>query len=89
MEIIKVKSTHPESQGPFVLLYKSDFDPAKHELYEAAPKGEEAKASAGGDAPEPTAAELKAALDATGIAYRGNASIASLKALLNAAPKGE
>lgn len=40
MAIMKVKSTHPESQGPFVLIEEVDYDPKKHELYEeeAAPK---------------------------------------------------
>ena len=35
MAAIKIKSTHPPSQGDFVLLEEEDFDPAKgHELYE-------------------------------------------------------
>lgn len=38
-------------------------------------------------APGQTAAQLKAALDAKGIPYKGNASKADLQALLDAAPK--
>lgn len=39
IEVVKIKSSHPPTQGPFILLNKSDFDPAKgHELYtEGAP----------------------------------------------------
>jgi hypothetical protein len=33
MAMIKVKSTHPESQGPFVLMDEADFDAKKHKLY--------------------------------------------------------
>jgi hypothetical protein len=34
---IKIKSTHPPTQGDFVEINESDFDPAKHERYEAPP----------------------------------------------------
>jgi hypothetical protein len=31
---VKIKSTHPESQGAYVDINESDFDPEKgHELY--------------------------------------------------------
>jgi hypothetical protein len=32
---VKIKSTHPASQGPFVEINETDFDPAKHERYDA------------------------------------------------------
>ncbi len=35
MEIIKIKSTHPASQGDHVLIYKADFNPEIHKLFEA------------------------------------------------------
>lgn len=34
IKVMKVKSTHPESQGPFVLINESDFDAKVHEKYE-------------------------------------------------------
>lgn len=38
---VRIKSSHPESQGEFVEINESDFDPAIHELLEPAaePKG--------------------------------------------------
>lgn len=33
MPAIKIKSTHKESQGEFVLIDEENFDPKKHELY--------------------------------------------------------
>lgn len=30
---VKIKSSHPKSQGDFVEINKSDFDPKKHELF--------------------------------------------------------
>ncbi len=32
---IKIKSTHPESQGDFVEINETDFDPAVHEKFDA------------------------------------------------------
>jgi hypothetical protein len=44
MQTIKIKSTHPETQGPFVVIDAADFDPAKHTAYtEPKPKKDEAK----------------------------------------------
>ena len=34
METLKIKSTHPESQGAFVVINEEDFDPEIHELFE-------------------------------------------------------
>lgn len=46
MTAIKIKSTHPESQGEFVLIEEADFDPEKgHELLEE-PKKARTKAAA-------------------------------------------
>jgi hypothetical protein len=48
-ETLKVKSTDPESQGPFVLINAADFDEAVHKLHEPEPE------------PEPKAAKAKKA----------------------------
>lgn len=34
MPTIKVKSTHPATQGAFVVIEKDDFNPDVHELYD-------------------------------------------------------
>lgn len=34
MPTIKVKSTHPATQGAFVVIDKADFNPDVHELYD-------------------------------------------------------
>lgn len=34
MPTIKVKSTHPATQGAFVIIDKADFNPDVHELYD-------------------------------------------------------
>lgn len=34
---IRIKSTHPESQGPFVEINATDFDSARHERFDAVP----------------------------------------------------
>lgn len=33
MATVRVKPTHPESQGPYVILDSAQFDPAVHQLY--------------------------------------------------------
>lgn len=35
IETVKIKSSHPKSQGDFVEINKSDFDPKKHTLFDA------------------------------------------------------
>lgn len=37
IKVVRIKSTHPPSQGDFVEINESDFDAAVHELYEDAP----------------------------------------------------
>ncbi len=34
MSVIKIKSTHPESQGAYVLIEQEHFDPSVHKLYD-------------------------------------------------------
>ena len=34
MTTVKIHSTHPASQGPFVIIDKVNFDAEKHELYD-------------------------------------------------------
>lgn len=68
MEIIKIKSTHPPSQGEFVLIYKDDFDPEKgHVLYES--EDEDKKMGI---------AELRALLTEQGIEFDPKAKKAEL-----------
>lgn len=57
MTTIKIKPCHP-SQGEFVLIEKTDFDPAKHELLEGESLGDVVQ----GDR-VPTMTELLAARD--------------------------
>lgn len=38
IETVKVKSTDPESQGPFVVINAADFDEAVHKLHEPEPE---------------------------------------------------
>lgn len=33
MAVLKIKSTHKESQGEFVLIDEENYDPKKHKLY--------------------------------------------------------
>jgi hypothetical protein len=37
MKTVRIVSEHPPSQGPWVLLNESDFDPARHAIYQDAP----------------------------------------------------
>lgn len=54
---MKIKSTHPESQGPFVVINDEDFDPKTMTEYseqaQAAPQAEQkpTKKSVKGDQP--------------------------------------
>jgi hypothetical protein len=34
MAVLQVESTHPESQGPYVLIEEENFNPDIHVLYE-------------------------------------------------------
>jgi hypothetical protein len=80
MKVIKVKPWGKD-QGDHVLISEPDFDPAVHELLDGAEKGSSEQKSM-------TAADIKAALDAKGITYKGNASKTDLQALLDGAEKG-
>lgn len=35
--VVRIKSTHPESQGDFVEINSEDFDSSKHDLFDAPP----------------------------------------------------
>lgn len=39
-KVVRIKSTHPKSQGAFVEINETDFDPKKHQLYKAADAGD-------------------------------------------------
>lgn len=49
--VIKVKSSDPKSQGPYVVINEADFDPKVHKKYED--KGEDPHAVAAEPAPPP------------------------------------
>lgn len=36
VKTIRIKSTHPPTQGDFVEINESDFDPALHQLFDVA-----------------------------------------------------
>jgi hypothetical protein len=36
-ETLRVISTDPATQGPFVIINAADFDPARHELFDTPP----------------------------------------------------
>jgi hypothetical protein len=57
MAVVRVKSTHPESQGPFVLIDDFSFDAAVHELFEPTEQ-EKAAVAALAPAAEPAAEEV-------------------------------
>jgi hypothetical protein len=78
MKTVNVKPWGKD-QGDFVVINEEDFDPSKHELLDGS-----APSSDGGKGP--TAAELKEALTAKGIDFKGNASKAELQALLDGSP---
>ena len=79
LKTIKVKPWG-DGQGDFVVINESDFDPDRHELFDAPAKS----ADLNGDGAL-TAKEIRAALDAKGITYKSNASKADLLAALEAA----
>ena len=59
MTTVKIHSSHPASQGPFVVIDKVAFNPDVHELYD---DGTDQGLTAGERVP--TMAELRAAADA-------------------------
>ena len=56
MDTLKIVSTDPHTQGPFVVINKSDFNPDVHELYGDQDLGAPTERA-------PTMAELLAARD--------------------------
>lgn len=79
MSTIRIKSTDEASQGPFVVINESDFNPGQHELFDAEPAS---------DAPaKPGIAALRDELTARGIEFDPAAKKPELQALLDAAPK--
>lgn len=76
LKTIRIKSTHPASQGDFVEINETDYDPSKHELFDKAPVSPFDKL---------TVAELKAALTEKGITFDDKAKKPELLALLEAA----
>lgn len=59
MATIQIKSTHPESQGDFVIIEDGDFNEEIHELYK--PEGD-----------GPTRDEMKAFLVEKGVEFPAN-----------------
>lgn len=74
--VVRIKYDNPEG---FCEINESDFDKARHQLYEAAHDSPDTN----GDG-KVTAAELKAALTAAGVPFKSNASKGDLVALHNA-----
>lgn len=72
-ETIRIKSTHPASQGDFVEINKTDFDPEKHQLFDESP------------VKKMTIDEIRQALTEKGIAFEEKAKKADLLALLESA----
>ena len=69
---MKILSTHPESQGPFVVIEDADFNPEIHEAYEEEPAG------------GPTREEMKAFLAEKGVPFANNIKSTALADLYNA-----
>ena len=44
---MRIKSTHPESQGEFVIINDEDFDPEKHTPFDPAPEADAPKRKGG------------------------------------------
>lgn len=74
--VVRIKYDNPEG---FCEINESDFDKARHQLYEAAHDSPDTN----GDG-KVTASELKAALTAAGVPFKSNASKGDLVALHNA-----
>lgn len=74
METVRIKSTHPESQGPFVNINKDDFVEGQHELYVEGDANNDGKL---------TVDEIKAKLTELGIEYPAGAKKAELLELLS------
>lgn len=77
---IRIKAADP-AQGEFVVINELDFDPDKHELFDAPTKAADA-------APRGIKA-LREALTARGIEFDPNTSKADLQALLDNAPQAQ
>lgn len=60
MTTIKIKSTNFATQGPFVIIEKADFDPAKHEPFDEGDEAALAGAIKSGEL-APSMADLQAA----------------------------
>jgi hypothetical protein len=74
MSTVKIMPSH-ESQGDFVVINESDFDPKKHGLYVEGSAAQKDR----------TVAQLKEELTAKGIEFEATAKKADLIALLDAA----
>lgn len=78
--VVKIKPSH-ESQGAFVEINESDFDPNLHELYEP---GSKAPADSD-DTAALTKREICADLEAMGVDYDARTKVETLLALRNEA----
>ena len=54
---IRVTSTDPETQGPFVVINESDFDPQLHTVYDPEAQAKAAEAERLAAVPQPEAAQ--------------------------------
>lgn len=71
--VVRIKYDNPQG---FCEINASDFDKARHQLYEAAPDSPDANADG-----KVTAAELKAALTSAGVEFDARTGLAKLAAL--------
>lgn len=70
VKTVKIKSTHPETQGDFVEINETDYDAKKHELFEE------------GDAPaakQPKPAKINATAEAIKFAEDAGFSLEGVK----------
>ena len=49
MTTLRVRSTHPPTQGEYVIIDAEHYDPAVHVLYDEAPEQAPTASDAGGD----------------------------------------
>lgn len=76
LKTVKIKSTDPKSQGAFVEINESDFNPKVHDLFE--PKAPQPVAAAAPKAPEAVADEPKATAEAVQMAADAGIDLASV-----------
>lgn len=91
VETVRVKSTHPESQGPFIVVNKADFDPSIHTEFKAGKAAEKSDDEVPNKKPSDglTVVQLREALGAKNVTVPETTTLkADLAALLDAQVEG-